>query len=76
MTTEEGVRKIIEEMTGQSLGDISADEDLLEACGLDSLAGLRMLATIERKCQVVFPNEELANLRTLNSLQNQIEKGS
>ncbi len=76
MTTEDRIRQIIQELTGKSLDNTSSDEDLLESFGLDSLAGLKMLATIEKKCQVVFPNEKLAELRTLNSIKNEIENSS
>ncbi len=76
MTTEKNIRRILEEMTGQSLENITSDQDLPDSLGLNSLAGLKMLATIEKKCDVVFPNERLAELRTLEALTNEIDKSS
>ncbi len=76
IATEDKVRQIIQELTQQSLDGTASDEDLLEVLGLDSLAGLKMLATLEKKCLVVFPNERLAELRTLSAITNEIENAS
>ena len=48
MTREEKLRRVVTRMTRKDVSDIELDDDLVEKLGLDSLAGLALLAAIEK----------------------------
>jgi acyl carrier protein len=52
------------------LNSIGLDDDLVRVLGLDSLAALRLLATVEKRFGVRFPDERLAEFRTLRQLRD------
>lgn len=70
---EDELRRVL---TGAGRGDVSglaADDDLVAELGLDSLAGLRLLAAVEKHYGVRFPDQELGRLRTIRQLLDAIE---
>ncbi len=75
---EEKIRRIISEVTRQDARTVELNEDLIETFGMDSLAGLRLLATLEKKFEVEFPNEKLSELRSISKVMEAIQeaKGS
>ncbi|MCB0350495.1 MAG: acyl carrier protein [Bdellovibrionales bacterium] len=60
--------------TGKDVSQLDKNEDLIEILMLDSLGVLKLLAIIEKEFNVRFPDEELANLRSINSLLAYIQK--
>ncbi len=66
------LRATIGEVTQVQLDNTSVDEDLVAFLGLDSLGGLRMLAAIEKRFDICFPDEELGKLKTLDTLARSI----
>jgi len=68
------LRMTIEEVSDVDLSETSPEENLVEVLGLDSLGGLRMLATIEKRFDVCFPDEEIGKLKSLEALSRSIQK--
>ena len=75
MTTDEldvALRGLLAELSRADTTSINTDEDLREALDLDSLAALRMLASVEKHFDVRFPDERLSDLRTIGVLLDAI----
>ena len=69
---EPRLRALLADLSKRDTAPISLDEDLLEALDLDSLGALRMLAAVEKRFGVRFPDGELSQLRTLRRLLDSI----
>ena len=67
------LRTILAGVTKQDVSDIGVDDDLVAQLGLDSLAGLRVLAAVEKRFGVRFPDDRLSEYRTLRQLLDVIE---
>jgi acyl carrier protein len=65
---EQRLRAVLAEVSRQDLGRNALDDDLVRELGLDSLAALRLLAAVEKHFDVRFPDERLAEFRTLRQL--------
>ncbi len=65
---EQQVRAVLAEVSRQELTAVRLDDDLVRVLGLDSLAALRLLAAVEKRFGVRFPDERLAEFRTLRQL--------
>jgi acyl carrier protein len=70
---EQRLRVVLAEVSRQSLEHTGLDDDLVRELGLDSLAALRLLAAVEKRFGVRFPDERLAEFRTLRQLLDLIE---
>jgi acyl carrier protein len=64
------LRALLSQVSRQDLKCTGLDEDLVLELGLDSLAALRLLAAVEKHFGVRFPDECLAEFRTLRHLHN------
>lgn len=62
------LRNLLTELSQRDVDELNADDDLLAALDLDSLAALRMLAAVEKRFNVRFPDDQLSELRTLGRL--------
>lgn len=65
---ENQLRILIEQETGRDLSPFNLDDDLFAELALDSLEGLELLAKIEKKFDIIIPNEEIADARTLRAI--------
>jgi acyl carrier protein len=65
---EQKLRTLLTEVSGKDLSSTGLDDDLVRELGLDSLAALRLLATVEKRFDVRFPDERLSEFRTLRRL--------
>jgi acyl carrier protein len=72
----EKLRMVIGEVSGKDISSTTPEANLIEVLGLDSLGGLRMLATIEKRLEVRFPDEELSKLTSLAALAGAIQESS
>jgi len=72
---ERALRLLIEEATGESLDEYGVDDDLMTECAIDSLAALRVLAMVEQRFDVRFPDDRLGDFRSLARLLDAIEQG-
>lgn len=71
--TEARLRRLLAELLQKDTDQLKLDEDLLMALDLDSLAALRMLAAVEKRFNVRFPDDQLSELRTLGRLVEAID---
>ncbi len=71
---EQRLRNVLGEVSRQDLSRTRLDDDLVLELGLDSLAALRLLAAVEKRFNVRFPDERLAEFRTLGQLLDFIEQ--
>jgi acyl carrier protein len=69
---EPRVRDVLAEASRRDVSMLGADDDLIEALGLDSLQGLQVLALMEKRFSVRFPDHRLAELRTIRRLASAI----
>jgi acyl carrier protein len=67
---EQRLREVLSEASRQDLARTGLDDDLVRELGLDSLAALRLLATVEKRFDVRFPDERLEEFRTLRILRD------
>lgn len=70
---ESKLRHAVSEIGGKDLSAIDLEADLITELGLDSLAGLRLLAALEKRFQVRFPDQRLGEFRTLAQLLDFLE---
>jgi acyl carrier protein len=62
------LRTVLGEVSRQDLSRTGPDDDLVRELGLDSLAALRLLAAVEKRFGVRFPDARLAEFHTLRQL--------
>jgi len=65
---EEELRHMLSDISGRDASSIGVESDLVDELGLDSLAGLRILAGVEKRFNVRFPDHRLGEFRTLQQL--------
>jgi acyl carrier protein len=65
---EDTLRELLSRVAERDLSGIGNEEDLKNALDLDSLTALRMLAAVEKHCEVRFPDDRLDQYRTLKDI--------
>ena len=65
---EARVRAAVSDASRRDAASIGLDEDLVERLALDSLGALHILAALEKRLGVRFPDERLGELQTLRRL--------
>jgi acyl carrier protein len=65
---EQRLRTVLAEVSRQNLTSTGLDDDLVRELRLDSLAALRLLAAVEKRFDVRFPDGRLGEFRTLRQL--------
>ena len=72
----EKVKAILAEQFDVEEDKITADTDLQEDIGADSLDVVDLLMSIEDEFEVEVPDEEIENIKTVGSLVSYIEANS
>lgn len=72
----EKVKAILAEQFDVEEDKITADTDLQEDLGADSLDVVDLLMSIEDEFEVEVPDEEIENIKTVGSLVSYIEANS
>ena len=72
----EKVKNILAEQFDVEEDKITADTDLQEDLGADSLDVVDLLMSIEDEFEVEVPDEEIENIKTVGSLVSYIEANS
>ena len=72
----EKVKAILAEQFDVEEDKITADTDLQEDLGADSLDVVDLLMSIEEEFEVEVPDEEIENIKTVGSLVSYIEANS
>jgi acyl carrier protein len=70
---EAELRAVVAEVSNRDVSKLDLGDDLVEALDLDSLAGLRLLAAVEQRFGVRFPDDQLSDLRTFRRLLDALE---
>ena len=73
---ERKIRELIAKTTRRDASKIDRDTDLVLALGLDSLAGLRVLAAVEKRFDLRIPDAELSSIRTIDLLVEAVDRWS
>lgn len=71
---ETKVRDVVSAIARQDLTAIGPDDDLVAALGVDSLQGLQILATVEKRFDIRLPDEELIRMRTIRAIVEGVER--
>ena len=74
MSVEAELRALLARQSRLNVNEVGLDDDLVRELGLDSLAALRVLAATEKRFGVRFPDERLAELRTLRQVLHLLEE--
>ena len=69
---ERELRALIAGVTGKQVEDLALDDDLVRELGIDSLTSLRVLALVEKRFEVQFPDDRLGEYRTLARILDHI----
>ncbi len=65
---EQELRGLLAETSQLDVSELGVEADLVRELGLDSLAGLRVLAAVEKRFDVRFPDEKLGDFRTMRRI--------
>ena len=71
--TESELRSTLERIAHRDIDAVGLDDDLVLELGLDSMAALRLLAAVEKRFEVRFPDERLGEFRTLRQLLEYVQ---
>ena len=70
---EKKLRDLVAKIARADACSVGMDDDVMATLGLDSLAALRMLATVEKQFGIRFPDDRLAQMRTLRQILAELE---
>ena len=70
---EIAVRGIIGRVSRVDVSTLGRDDDLVERLGVDSLQGLQILAGVEKRFDVMLPDDELITFRTIARIVQAVE---
>ena len=73
---ERELRELIETATGEDLSRFGVDDDLMAELVIDSLAALRVLALVEHRFDVRFPDDRLGDFHSLRGLMEVVEQSA
>jgi len=73
--TEADLRELLTEIARRDASGLAPDDDIVRELGIDSLAALRVLAAVEKKYDVRFPDERLGEFRTIRVLVEFLAEG-
>ena len=62
---EDDIRQLVGQILEREPSQIDPQALLVEDLGMDSMMALEIVASIERKYRVTLPEQELANVKTL-----------
>lgn len=67
-TIENELRALLGRVAKVDATEVQLDDDLRVTLGIDSLAGLRLLAAVEKEYGVRFPDEQLVSYGTMRQI--------
>ncbi|WP_424565446.1 acyl carrier protein [Tamaricihabitans halophyticus] len=77
MSNEEilkGLGEIVEEVAGVAADDVSLEKSFVDDLDIDSLSMVEIAVQAEDKFGVKIPDDELANLKTVNDAVEYVSK--
>jgi len=70
----EKVKALLAKQLGVNAEDITEDTSIIEDLGADSLDIVELLMTIEDKFNIIVPDEDVPQLKTVKAVAEYIEK--
>jgi acyl carrier protein len=71
---ETRLRALVADIVKRDPESFGRDDDLVEAYGIDSLQGLQLLATVEKRFDIRLRDEELIEMRSIRRIAEAIEQ--
>ena len=71
---EKELRALVQETLKRDATVLQLGDDLVRDLGLDSMTGLRLLAVVETRFGVRFPDDRLSELRSLEKILRAIDQ--
>lgn len=71
-----GLAEIVEEVAGVSQDEIAPEKSFVDDLDIDSLSMVEIAVQAEDKFGVKIPDDELANLKTVNDAVNYVQANS
>ena len=68
------IREVIGRVSRVDVSSLGRDDDLVEHLGVDSLQGLQILAGVEKRFDVMLPDDELITFRTIGRIEAAVQK--
>ncbi len=68
MTLERELHRLLSRVSIKNVDDVRPEDDLVEKLGIDSLTALQLLAAVEKRFNVTFPDERLDEFRSLRDI--------
>ena len=69
---EQKVRSVIAEQLGVDAGEVTADANILDDLGADSLDVVEMVMALEEHFDIEVPDEDVEELRTVADVQRYV----
>lgn len=71
-----GLAEIVNEETGVEVEDVQLDKSFTEDLDIDSISMMTIVVNAEEKFEVIIPDEEVKNLKTVGDAVEFIENAS
>ena len=68
------VKELIAEITEREPGEISDTALFTEELAIDSLAGMEIMVTVDKRFKVDIPEEEFAKIKNVNDAVEMVER--
>lgn len=68
------VKELIAEITEREPGEISDTALFTDELGIDSLAGMEIMVTVDKRFKVDIPEEEFAKIKTVNDAVEMVQR--
>lgn len=68
------VKELIAEITEREPGEISDTALFTEELGIDSLAGMEIMVTVDKRFKVDIPEEEFAKIKNVNDAVEMVQR--
>ncbi len=68
------VKELVAEQLGISKDSITAESNIVEDLGADSLDVIEMLMTLEEEYNITIPDEQISQIKTIGQITELIEK--
>jgi len=71
---DDEVRNLVAGILELEPSQIEGEARLVQDLGMDSMMALEIIASVERKYKVKLPEDELANVKTVNSVSEIVKR--
>jgi len=73
-TIKHQIKSLISNISEIPPEQINEDKDFFKDLGIDSMKGLEIIASIEKKYKIIIPEEQIPKLTNLNAIYDFIEE--